>query len=171
VAVSEDVSAAVGPAVAATGCTLYDVEVAGSGPQRTVRVLVDRDGGVDLDTVTAVTHSISPVLEGVDSLAGPYLLEVSSPGIERPLRRPEHYRAARGETVTIKFHTATGPQRVRGTLVDVTGAGNERCVVDVDGEQVEIPLADVTQARTVFEWGPQPRPGKLRARAKESRHA
>ena len=164
----EDVSAAVGPAVAATGCTLYDVEVAGKGPQRTVRVLVDREGGVDLDAVTEVTKAISPALEQLDSLDGPYLLEVSSPGVERPLRLPEHYARAQGETVTIKFHTESGPNRLRGTLVD---SNDERCVVDVDGELREIAFADVTQARTVFEWGPQPRPGKSRARAKESRHA
>lgn len=164
--VSEDVSVAVGPAVVASGCTLYDVEIAGSGPQRTVRVLIDREGGVDLDTVTAVTHAISPVLEELPALSGPYLLEVSSPGVERPLRRPAHYAAARGETVTIKFHTEAGPKRVRGALVDTD---DERCVVDVDGQREEIPLADVTQARTVFEWGPQPRPGARKARASRGR--
>jgi len=165
--VAKDLEAAVaqtvGPVVAAHGCSLYDVEVAGGGRARTVRVYVDRDGGVDLDTVTAVTHDVSGALDGCAALGGPYLLEVSSPGLERPLRRPEHYRGARGQTVSVTFHTDAGPRRVRGVLVE---AGDDGATIDVDGERTEIAYDAVTKARTVFEWGPRPRPGP-RARAKE----
>ncbi len=103
---------------------------------------------------------------------GSYLLEVSSPGIERALRRPEHYSSALGEEVSVKFHTGAGPRRVRGVLRRFDGA---TCVVETDeGIDEEIAIADVTQARTVFEWGPQARPtpgakhskDKARARAK-----
>jgi ribosome maturation factor RimP len=158
----------VGPVVDARGCRLYDVEVQGAGRQRTVRVLVDRDGGVDLDAITDLTRDLSPVLDDAPGLPGPYLLEVSSPGLERPLRRPEHFAAARGETVTITHHTEAGPRRVRGVLVD---AATDHCVVEHDGAREEIPYAAITKARTVFEWGPPPRERakkKQRGRAKES---
>jgi ribosome maturation factor RimP len=171
----EAVRAAVEPAVHALGFDVYDVELLGGAGARTLRLTVTRDAGVDLDAITAVTQAVSPLLDTVDALNGSYLLEVSSPGVERSLRRPEHYAGAVGEQVSIKFHTDAGPRRVRGILAD---AGADHVAVQEDDVRVDIPLAAVTQARTVFEWGPQPRPGKAakaaksgkaRARAKESR--
>jgi ribosome maturation factor RimP len=154
------------PLVGALGCRLYDVEISGGGRARTVRVLIERDGGVDLDAITAATQAISSALDEASStngstdgaiargIDGPFVLEVSSPGVERPLRRPEHYHGAVGETVTITYHTETGPRRARGVLAE---AGDEQCVVEVDGTPVPIAYDAVTKARTVFEWGPQPR--------------
>ena len=107
------------PLVAALGCRLYDVELSGSGRARTLRVLIDRDGGVDLDAITAVTHAVSPRSTTSTAISGSFLLEVSSPGLERTLRRPAHYAGAIGETVSVKFHTDSGPERVHGALVDV----------------------------------------------------
>jgi ribosome maturation factor RimP len=152
----EAVRDAVAPALAGLGLDLYDVEVLGGAGARTLRVTVAREGGVDLDTITAATQAVSPVVEHADAINGPYLLEVSSPGVERSLRRPEHFRGASGEVVSIKFHTPDGPRRVRGTLTDVS---DTQVVVDSEeGEHEAIALADITQARTVFEWGPKPRP-------------
>jgi ribosome maturation factor RimP len=166
----EAVRAAVEPAVHALGLAVYDVELLGGAGARTLRVTVTgEEGAVDLEAITNATHAISPLLDQTAALPGPYLLEVSSPGIERTLRTPEHYQSARGEQVTIKYHTEGGPRRVRGVLVD---AGVDRLAIEEEGVRVEVPLADVTQARTVFEWGPQPRPGKpgkTPARAKERR--
>lgn len=157
----------VGPLVVALGCRLYDLEMSGSGRQRTVRVLIDRDGGVDLDVITAATRAISPALDDAPGLTGAYLLEVSSPGLERPLRRPEHYAAAIGQTVTISAHTDTGPMRLRGVLV---AAGTDTCGLEIEGERVELAYDAITKAHTVFEWGPPPHERakkKHRGRAKE----
>ena len=169
----EAVRTAVEPAVDALGCGLYDVEIAGSGKARTLRITITRDaedGGVDLDTITNVSRAVSPIVDDTDALNGPFLLEVSSPGIERTLRTPAHFRGAIGEQVSIKFHTPEGPRRVHGVLVE---ADDERCTVETEsGERDVIAYADVTQARTVFEWGPEPRAGKggrTRVRAKEGR--
>jgi len=163
----EAVRAAVEPAVAALGLDVYDVELLGGAGARTLRVTVTRAGGVDLETITAVTHAVSPIVDGTSTIGGSYLLEVSSPGIERALRRPEHYSSALGEEVSVKFHTGAGPRRVRGVLRGFDGVN---CVVESeDGVDEEIAISDVTQARTVFEWGPQPRRGSKdrgRARAK-----
>ena len=150
----EAVRAAVEPAVVALGLAVYDVELMGGAGARTLRVTVTRPGGVDLETITAVTHVVSPIVDDATTIGGSYLLEVSSPGIERALRLPSHYHAAIGEEVSVKFHTGDGPRRVRGVLRGFDGA---TCVVESDdGNDEEIAIADVTQARTVFEWGPQP---------------
>ena len=151
---------AVAPVIAGLGLELYDVELNGGGGTRTLRVTIDRPGGVDLDAITDVTRALSPILDDDRTLPGSFLLEVSSPGVERTLRTPAHYLGARGCTVSIKVRTETGTQRVHGVLVD---SDDECCTIEIDGQREEIRYSDVTQARTVFEWGPQPRPGKRRA--------
>jgi ribosome maturation factor RimP len=151
----ETIVAAIEPLLATLGLELFDVQFTGSGRARTVRVIVDRDGGVDLDAITAASERIQPALDSLDEL-GPFALEVSSPGLERPLRRPEHFRRAVGETVSVKVRDAGGEvRRLRGGLV----AADERGVtVDAGGEHVD--YDQIIQARTVFEWGAPPKPGK-----------
>jgi ribosome maturation factor RimP len=148
------VRAALAPIVAGLGLDLYDVELNGSGKARTLRVTIERAGGVDLDAITDVTRAVSPVLDTEPSLTGSYLLEVSSPGLERTLRIPEHFAGACGATVSVKFRTDGGTARVKGVLVE---AGDRGVVVEADGGRHELAYADITQARTVFEWGPPPR--------------
>jgi ribosome maturation factor RimP len=142
------------PAVAALDLELYDVELTGVGKQRTLRVTVN---GVDLDAITAVTQAVSPILDDAPELTGSFLLEVSSPGVERVLRTPVHYAGAIGTTVSIKVRTDSGTRRLEGTLI---AADDAHCTVEVDGQREELAYDGITQARTVFEWGPQPRPGK-----------
>ena len=145
---------ALAPIVAGLGLDLYDVELHGSGAARTLRVTVEREGGIDLDAITDVTRAVSPVLDAEPSLTGSYLLEVSSPGLERALRTPAHFAGAQGATVSIKFRTDGGTARVKGVLVD---AGDRECVVEGDDGRHEVAYPDITQARTVFEWGPPAR--------------
>ena len=169
------VALAVAPVLAEIGLELFDVELTGSGRARTLRVFVDRPdhsggegagSGVDLDAITAATEALSPVLDAdtrvAGVLSGPYTLEVSSPGLERPLRTPAHFRGAAGSVVSIKHRTADGsPARRRATLVSADDAG---VTVDVDGATEHLAYDDILQARTVFEWGPAPKPGKGRGR-------
>jgi ribosome maturation factor RimP len=153
VATSPDttIAAAVTPLLAARGLELYDVEVSGSGTARVVRVLVTASAGLDLDAVSRATEVVSPALDTPEIAAllpGPYALEVSSPGLERPLRRMEHYRSATGELVSVKRH---GAARERGTVVSADDTGFE--LAAADGTTHRIAYDDVAQARTVFEWG------------------
>ncbi len=145
---------AVAPAVASLGLRLYDVELAGTGKARVVRVLVDRDGGVDLDAIARASEVVAPLLDSGsagDALAGSFTLEVSSPGLERPLRRPEHFRHAVGELVSVKARVADGSaRRLRGTLRAATD--DSVAIALDDGAYEEVALADVVSARTVFEW-------------------
>jgi ribosome maturation factor RimP len=155
------------PVVGGLGLTLYDVELTGSGKARTLRVTIEKEGGVDLDAITEVTLAVSPALDAEASLAGPYLLEVSSPGLERSLRIPAHFAGARDESVSVKFRTEAGStQRVHGVLVD---SDDHRCVVEGDDGRHEIAYDDITQARTVFEWGTPARGSNKPARAAAGR--
>jgi len=150
----------IAPALNALGLDLYDVEFSGSGRARILRVLVDRDGGIDLEGIAAATEAVSPLLDAppLDALlTAPYALEVSSPGLERPLRTPVHFRRATGETVSVKTRAA-GDQparRVRGVITAATEAGFD--LLADDGTTARFTYDDVSQARTVFEWGPQPK--------------
>jgi ribosome maturation factor RimP len=153
--VQERIRALVEPLVGPLGVELVDVEVLGSGRSRTLRLRVDRDGGVDLGVITDVTRAVSPALDAVDPIDGSYTLEVSSPGLERPLRRPADFRRVLGETITLKtHHDVHGARRLRGVLA---GADEEGIEVEVEGKTLRVAHADVASARTVFEWGPAPR--------------
>lgn len=156
------VAAAIEPVLTARGLELIDVEIKG----RTLRVVVDREGGVDLDGLTAASEVVSPLLDdlGDTGVPGPYTLEVTSPGLERPLRCPDHFRRAVGEAVVVKTSDPE-PQRHRGTL---TAADNAGIDLMVDGEPVHLSYDAVRDARTVFEWGPTPKPGRARQKASRS---
>ena len=165
---------AVSPVVAALGLDLYDIEVTGSGRARIVRVMIDRpageDGGIDLEAIAAATEAVSPILDQppVDKiLSGSYSLEVSSPGLERPLRTPVHFARAVGETISLKAAAnaegadeAAKPVRARLRGVVVSAGDDSFILLGDDGTEHTISYAEVVQARTVFEWGPQPKGAK-----------
>jgi ribosome maturation factor RimP len=150
----DTIVAAVEPVLTPLGLELFDVQFTGSGRARTVRVVVDRDGGVDLDAITAASERIQPLLEELDGL-GPFALEVSSPGLERPLSRPEHFRRAVGETVSVKVRdVGDEARRVRGALV----AADERGItVESEHDAEHVDYDQIVQARTIFEWGAAPK--------------
>jgi ribosome maturation factor RimP len=148
----EAIAAAIEPVLATLGLELFDVQFTGSGRARTVRVIVDRDGGVDLDAISATAERISPVLDEHDEI-GSFALEVSSPGLERPLHRPDHFRRAVGETVSVKVRGADGEvRRLRGELIGADEHGITVAVAD-SGSGEHVDYDQVVQARTVFEWG------------------
>jgi ribosome maturation factor RimP len=148
---SERVVSIVEPVVAAAGLELFDLEV----KPRLVRVTVDRPEGVDLDTIAEVTNRISAALDEHDAVpGGPYALEVSSPGVERPLRRPDEYERYVGSTISVKTHPhVEGERRIQATLDRADDDG-----IEIAGRRLA--YADIERARTVLEWGPAPKPGK-----------
>lgn len=161
----EGIRALVERAVSAAGegYELWDVEATAD----TVRVLVDRRGGIDLDALSKLdVDVISPLLEAHPELtpAGHFSLEVSSPGLERPLRRPEHFARYVGREVSVKTAVAVGGQRRwQGILQKATES--EIFVEWADGTEVTIALAAVDRARSVLNWGPSERPGKQKKQA------
>jgi ribosome maturation factor RimP len=151
------------PLLAAQDLELVDLEV----KAKLVRVTVDREGGVDLDTISDVTQLVSSLLDAHDPLPSSYALEVSSPGLERPLRTPDHFRRFAGAKVSVKTRPGVeGDRRVEGILTDVDEHGFSVCIGEANRETVSrhVRYADVEKARTVFEWGPPPKPGKIGSR-------
>jgi ribosome maturation factor RimP len=156
------VRALVGPIAADLDLDVYDVEQRGG----TLRVTLDTrpwsPAGVDLDQLALATRLLGRELDHDDPVPGSYTLEVTSPGVERTLRTPAHFQREIGKTVTIRLADVTAEQRrIEGVLV----AADERTATirvttadDVVDRVVEI--AGIDRARTVFEWGPQPKPGK-----------
>ncbi|MEL6982441.1 MAG: ribosome maturation factor RimP, partial [Actinomycetota bacterium] len=124
----------------------------------------ERDG-ISTDTLAQVNRLVSPLLDQHDPVPGRYTLEVSSPGVERPLRRAEHFARAVGETVIVKTVPGHEHRRFRGQLRSVTEDALAIDVVEIDGVDLnesiaeEIALVDVASARTHFDWGPTPKKG------------
>ena len=149
------------PVVATADVELLDVDWTGG----TLRVVLDRPDGVTTEQLTSVNRLISPILDQHDPVPGRYTLEVSSPGVERPLRRLEHFRRAIGEEIIVKTIATVEPRRVKGALTAVAEHSVTIDVIEVDGvdltepESRELALADVSTARTVFDWGPTPKLG------------
>jgi ribosome maturation factor RimP len=172
---SEVLRRAIAPVISSLGLDLYDIELAGSGSHRILRVVIDREPGddraIDLDAITAATEAVSPLLdhdaEAADALRGAYTLEVTSPGLERTLREPRHFQRALGSTVSVKTGEGSDAARRRGVLVAADSDGFE---LDLDtGERAHIAYGDVVQARTVFEWGPQEKPGASKKRDRKQK--
>lgn len=156
--------ALVEPLLASQDLELVDLEIR----PKLVRITVDRDGGVDLDTISDVTQLISSLLDANDPLPSSYALEVSSPGLERPLRTPDHFRRFAGSKVSVKTKPGVeGERRVEGILSDVDDNGFTVTVAGGDKSAAatrHLAYDDVEKARTVFEWGPPPKPGKVGSR-------
>jgi ribosome maturation factor RimP len=133
--------------LAATGLDLEAVEITPAGRRRMLRVAVDKDGGVSLDDVAAATREVSRVLDDSDVMGEqPYLLEVTSPGIDRPLTLPRHWRRNRDRMVRVTREDGT-------TLTGRIGDSDERRVVlDVDGTATEVPFAEVRKALVQVEF-------------------
>ena len=145
------VRSAVEPPLSASGFELVDVERQGT----VVRVTVDLPvGGLDLDGVTEATRLVNEVLDREDLMGEKTTLEVSSPGVERPLRTPEHFRRFVGTEVAVKAKAGTeGERRVTGVLETADDEG-----VVVAGRRLA--YTDIERARTVFVWPSQPSSGR-----------
>ncbi len=146
------------PYVAAEGVELDDIEVTGNGTSGKVRITVDGDEPVGVGRIAQLSRGISRLLDENDPFTGSYTMEVSSPGLERKLRRPRHYEKSIGAQVKVKTRPEIAGEHVHsGTLVGVEERG---FVIEIDGSERHIDYEDVTSARTVFVWEKQPRPGK-----------
>jgi ribosome maturation factor RimP len=154
---TDTLTTALSPLLQARGLDLIDVELQGAQ----LTVFVDRDGGIGLDELGDATRDVSAALDEIDPIPGRYTLSVSSPGLERRLRTPAHFARAVGEKVTVRVDAGTAEvRRVTGTL---TGADETGFVVsgpEVPDGEVRIAYDQIERARTVFEWGPEPRKTK-----------
>jgi ribosome maturation factor RimP len=151
--------------LAGLGLELYDVELAGG----TLSVTVAAPNGVDLQALTKANGALSAWLDEHDPIAGRYTLDVSSPGLERRLRTPEHFASAVGEVVTLReLRDADPTRRLEGELVATSL--NDVTIRDHELGDVTVPLDKLERARTVFAWGAtaKPSPSKGNSSTTES---
>ncbi len=140
------------PLISAAGYDLEDVSVSAAGRRSVVRVFVDADGGIDLDAVAVVSRVVSDALDerdadfgGAGLLGGAYVLEVSSPGVDRPLTDPRHWRRATGRLVSVEV--AGKPITGRVTVCDHAGV-----TLDVDGTDRQVPWTQLGRGRVQVEF-------------------
>jgi ribosome maturation factor RimP len=143
----ERVRSALLPVVAGAGFDLEDVAVSSAGRRSVIRVVVDRDGGVDMDAVATVSRVVSEALDAADVTGvAAYTLEVTSPGVDRPLTEPRHWRRAAGRLVTV---ARAGGATLTGRVV---AANDDAVVLDVAGTQETLPYADLGPGRVQVEF-------------------
>ena len=157
----EQIADVIRPIVQAAGLEIWDVERSGAS----VRVLVERPGGIDLDAISELSRAVSSALDQHDDLVpdGRYTLEVSSPGLERRLRYPRHFAGYIGQDVAVKTASpVNGARRWRGTLAAATedGITLRAALPSGDLADVHVPLDLIDRANAVFTWGPAPKPLK-----------
>jgi len=143
------------PALEQTGLDIEEVEVTSAGKRRVVRVLVDQDGGVSLDDIAEASQAISAALDGtpeVDSILGSaaYVLEVSSPGVDRPLVEPRQWRRAAGRLVRVPLKAGG---EVTGRIVEAGGElGGVRLIVEPGGAQRDLAFDEIGAGRVQVEF-------------------
>lgn len=158
----ESLAAEMEQRVSDLGFELVELEQAGSRARPILRVSIDLpdskpgEPSVSLDDCTRVSRALEPWLDQREGLSDRYVLEVSSPGVERPLLRPRDWERFAGAEVAVKGRDvlAGRARRLEGVLLGLRGDGDSRSVALrlPDDEQVEIPLADIDRGNLVFRW-------------------
>ncbi len=166
-----DLARVLEPVVRAAGLDLESVRVSPAGRRRLLRVVVDADGGVGLDAIAEVSREVSVCLDASGAMGEvPYTLEVSSPGVDRPLTEPRHWRRAQGRLVSVPLAVAGGddqgrtgtPRRPPTFQGRILVAGATSVTLDIDGDQVELDYDELGPGQVQVEFG---RPGAAGAEA------
>jgi len=132
--------------IEANGAALYDTEVVTEFDETIYRVLVTKVGGVNLDLCATISHELSPFLDVHPPMSQAYRLEISSPGIERKLVKPVHFKNALGEKVKLKLGAG---DKVKGTLIS---ADNDGIVVETKQGEEGFVYSELNTCKTYFDW-------------------
>ena len=139
------------PVVEAAGCELWDVEYVREGGEWFLRIIIDKEDGVSIDDCETVSRAIDPLLDERDPVPDSYILEVSSAGLERELRRPEHFEAFLGAEVCVRlFSPRNGSKELLGTLAEYHPDGS--IVLETGGETVTLSKKERAQVRLSVEF-------------------
>lgn len=133
------------PVVEACGCTLWDVEYIKEAGSWYLRLYIDKEGGVSIDDCEAVSRGVDPLLDEADPIQDPYTFEVSSAGADRPLKKPEHFKAFLGAQVDVKFYKAVnGQKNCTGILA---GYNDGDVTLELGGETVTFDKKEIAFVR------------------------
>ncbi|NKI33798.1 ribosome maturation factor RimP [Wenzhouxiangella sp. XN79A] len=150
-AVQDDLKALLKPAIEAMGFEFVGVEYLSNPKNRLVRIFIDRaPDGVSIDDCADVSREVSALLDVEDPVSGQYSLEVSSPGVERPLFEPGQYAAFAGEEAVLQLHAPIdGRRKLTGIL---RGADDARVEIEIDGAIVDVPFDAIRRANLKPDW-------------------
>ena len=133
------------PTIESMGFELWGIELVSPGKRPTLRIYIDADDGVSIDHCAQVSHQVSGVLDVENPINGEYTLEVSSPGVDRLLFRPEHYAAYEGEVLDIRLRLpVAGRRRFKGFLIAMN---DESITLQIDDDEFELPRRSIDRAR------------------------
>ncbi|GFZ75886.1 ribosome maturation factor RimP [Pseudohongiella nitratireducens] len=136
------------PAIEVLGLELWGVEYLTKGRSALLRVYIDSEEGVTIDDCEKVSRQISAILDVEDPIAGEYTLEVSSPGLDRPLFAAEHYTAYVGEVINVRLSSPIdGRRKFKGVL---NSADPQKIVMTVDNQPVEILFSQIEKANVAY---------------------
>jgi len=145
-----EVRQAIDPILQSQGLELVDVEYRRETQGWVLRIYLDREGGITLDDCAEVSGEVGAILEVKDLIPNPYILEISSPGLTRPLKRPEDFNRYRNRRVKIKlYEPIEGRKNFKGTLL---GVENERVRLEMENRVYEIPLQVIAKAHLEIEF-------------------
>ena len=146
----QELAALFEPVVESMGYELVGVEFQQGGSHGTLRVYIDHENGVSLDDCAEISHQISGILDVEEPIRQAYDLEISSPGLDRPLFKRDDYTRFAGQKARIKLAvTLNGRRNFKGRLLGLGENGDVR--IEVDGEEFELPYADIARANLVGE--------------------
>ena len=138
------------PTVTSLGYMLWDVEYVKEGADMILRITIDSHEGIGIEDCEKVSRAIDPIIDEADPIEVSYRLEVSSPGVERVLTRPEHFDACMGDVVDVRLYAPLdGRKQLTGTL---SAADRDSITVTENGSDTVLPRSAVAKVSTVFEW-------------------
>ena len=165
--VANRVRALAAPIVADLGLEIYDLEMVSGVLRLSIDTPTGGPAGVTLDNIALVSRLVSRELDHNDPMPGRYTLEVTSPGLERPLRTADHFRREVNKVVSVRLREAVdGRRRLQGTLLRADDHGCVVCLEDT-GTEIAVTYDRIERAKTVFVWGSEGKPGSSSRRTKE----
>ena len=148
--IEEQVYALINQSVIDLNLKIYDVEYVKEGKDWYLRVYIDKDGGVDINDCENVSRLIDPMLDEADLIKQAYCLEVSSPGLERTLRKQEHFDEAIGEEIELSlFKAVNDEKKAIGVL---KSCNEENIIIEIDGNDISFDRKNVSKVKTTFNF-------------------
>jgi ribosome maturation factor RimP len=137
------------PAVTALGYELWGVQLLSQGRHSTLRIFIDKPEGINIDDCTAVSHQVSGILDVEDPIKSQYTLEVSSPGIDRPLFKLDQYQRYVGEDIALRLRTPVAGRRKFSGLLKAVEADNIIVRIEEENEEYVLPFESIDKANIV----------------------
>lgn len=148
--IEEKIEILIEPKIQELGYNLYDVEYAKEGKEYYLRIYIDKDSGISLEDCELVSNNINDILDKADYIKEQYFLEVSSPGVERILKKDKHLKNNIGAKIQIKlFKQLDGKKQYEGILNEFD---NESIKIQTGSQIYEIERSNIGQIKTIFDW-------------------